>query len=582
VSTAAAATPAPVRPAPARTRWPTVVGAVAAAGIAWLLQLPLLSTEPLFVLVSTAVVGSVVAVGGSLARAGERTSGAAFAAAGLVWMTLGLDRQLPWGPVVAWVTTGLPAVGLGIGVMHYRRHPTGRAERAFPPVGLVLTVGARLLTVPLINPVDLGFPAEAWWPAPWAGTLSRVDALEISRATLLVLAGYIVVLGWRAVKPLRRTGRWRLWPVLLSATVLAAAVAGIQVVTLVLGGLAGRHTVALLTGVVVLVAVSFIPVGGALRRGFGAGSARRLPRVRTPETAAQYVRELTGDPAAELLYAAPDGELLDGTGHRRSVAEEIRPGRFCAWVHGDAGRLALLTGDPGLGADPDALREWLRALAVVAESARPSVLLRTRLARATALRVAEEMTFAEERERFRRDLHDGLHQTIAAARMDLDGLHGLPPGAAEAVVTGLEAKMAIALAQVQSLGGEASPTALDTVNPALDSAIAGAAAGLRLRAGVQVSGGRLGVLTLPVFLLVREAMTNVAKHAGTTAVDVRVRCDGRTVDIEVRDHGRGGAVALPGGRIGDICLRVEELGGTVLMHSPAGCGTTLRATIPCV
>jgi signal transduction histidine kinase len=431
--------------------------------------------------------------------------------------------------------------------------------------------------VPLLDHAALGFPAAAWWPAPWAGALGPVTALEVSRATLLVLAGYVVLLGWRAARPAGRGGRWRLWPVLLAATALAVAVAGVQLVSLLLGGQLGRHAAAVLTGITVLGAVVCIPLGGALRRWFGVGSARRLPRVRTPETAVGYVRQLTGDPTAELLYAAPDGALLDGTGRPRPVAEEIRPGRFCAWVRGDAERLALLTADPALGADPDAVREWVQALSVVAESARPSVLLRSRLARSTALRVAEEMAYAEERERFRRDLHDGLHQTIAAARMDLDGLHGLAPSAAEAVVAGLEAKMTTALTQVQSLGGAPVPTTAET---ALDAAIEAAATRLRLRAAVRVSGDRLGLLTLPVFLLVREAMTNVAKHAGTAAVEVGVRCDGRSVEIEVRDAGRGGAVAGRG--IGEVRRRVEELDGTVTLESPRERGTTLRASIPCV
>jgi signal transduction histidine kinase len=556
--------------------WPTVVGAAAAGAIALLLELPLLPDEPLFVLVSVAVVAGVVAIGGTLARTGQRTSGLAFGVGGLLWIALGLDGRLPFGPIVSWVSTGVSAVALGIGVMHYRRRPVGRLERAFPLVGLLLTVGARVAMVPFIDPAELGFAPDAWWPAPWPGGLTKFAAFETSRATLVVLAGYVVLLGWRATRPARRSGRWRLWPVLLSATALAAGVAGIQLVSLLLGVSLGRHTVATLTGIVVLAAVVGIPLGGAVRRGFGAGSARRLLRVRTPELADGYVRQLTGDPTAELLYAAPDGSLLDGTGRPRPMGEEARPDRLCAWVRADGERLALLTADPAVGADPDAVREWVRALSVVADGARPAVLLRSLLARATALRVAEEMTYAEERERFRRDLHDGLHQTIAAARMDLDGLHGLPPADAEAVVAGLEAKMATALTQVQSLGGTA-PTSPEA---ALDVVIKGAAARLRLDPVVRVSGDHVGLLTLPVFLLVREALTNVAKHAGTAAVDVGVRCDGRSVEIEVRDAGRGGAVAGPG--ISGMRRRVEELGGTVTLESPPARGTTLRASIPCV
>jgi signal transduction histidine kinase len=562
--------------------WHTVVGGVAVvvvAAVAVLVQLPLLPTEPLFVLVTVGVVTSVVIVGGALARAGERASGAAFAAGGLAWLPLAFDKLAPWGPLVSWLSTGLPAVALGIGIVRYRRgRPTHLVERAFPLVGVLLTVVARAVMVPLVDPTALGFPDGSWWPAPWAGVLPAVAALEVSRTTLLVLAGYIVLLGWRVLRPASRPGRWRLWPVPVAASALAVGVVGVQVVTLLMAGGASRHDVATATGVVVLVFVAVIPLGMAVRLVFGAGSARRLPRVRTPETVAQYVRKITGDAAAELLYRAPDGELLDGTGHRRALIEEIRPGRFRTWVPSSGEPIALLTGGPDLGADPDAVREWVRALAVVAESALPSVLLRTRLARATALRVAEEMAFAEERERFRRDLHDGLHQTIAAARMDLDGLHGVGLGTAEVVVAGLEAKMATALAQVQSLGG----TTPATPDAALDTAIENAAARLRLCARVQVTGGRLGVLTLPVFLLVREAMTNVAKHAGTTTVEVCVRSDGHTVEVEVWDDGRGGAVPPPDGGIDRMCQRVEELGGVLVVDSPPDRGTTLRASIPCV
>jgi signal transduction histidine kinase len=563
--------------------WRTATAGVAVAVLGLLLLLPLFPREPVFALVTVGVAAGAAALGVSLARDGERLCASALAFAGVLWLALAVDVHVPWGPIVSWTTTGLPAAALGCVLVHYRRrHPRTAVELALPVVGLGLTVGVRLAMVPFLEPTDLGFPPGAWWPAPWAGTLPVVSALEVSRASLCLLLTYVAVLGWRSLHP-PGVRRGHQWPVLLAGTALAAFAAGVQLFAMVLAGSLDRHASATATGAVVLLFVAVVPLVRVVRYGLGAGSVHRLPRARTPETADSYVREITGDPTAELLYCSPDGGLLDATGHRRTVGQETRPGRFWAWVPGSHGeRVALFTGRCELGGDDEALHEWLRAAALLAESVRPTVLLRTRLARLTALRVAEELARAEERERFRRDLHDGLHQTIAAARMDLDGLQDIAldgPGSTGAVIAGLEAKMAVALDQVRSLGGVAAPPAPDTE---LDSAIGGAASTLRLEPRVTVTGTRLGVLALPVFLLVREALTNVAKHAGAVVVDVRVHSDGRTVEIVVSDDGRGGAVMAVEGGIGGMRHRVEELGGTLVLDSPPDRGTTLRASIPCV
>jgi signal transduction histidine kinase len=579
VSTAAAATPAGLRRVPARRkRGNAALGAAVAAASAVLL-LPQLAAEPVFVLVTAGVATATAVLGGSLLGDGERVSGTAFAAAGLLWLGLAVDAYPPWGPIVSWASTGLPAVALGVGLVHYRhRGPGPPSTRALVAVGLLLTVGARAVMAPFLDPVGLGFPPGAWWPAPWAGALAPVAAVEVSRATLLLLTAYVAVLAWRALHP--PGAPRRRWPVLVAGLALAAGAAVVQVVSLALGGALDRHAAATATGVVALVVVTGLPVARALRRLFGAGSAHRLPRVRTPETVAAYLREITGDPTAELLYRAPDGGLLDAAGRRRSADEETGTGRTTRWVvGGDGERVALLSVRREPVTDRDAAREWVRAASVLADNVRPTVLLRSRFARLTALRVAEELAFTEERARLRRDLHDGLHQTIAAARMDLDGLHEADPAATDAVIAGLEAKMAVALAQVQSLGTPGAPVDLDAE---LGAAVELAAARLRVAARVEVSGARLGVLAQPVFLLVREALTNVARHARASAVDVRVHCDGRTVEIAVRDDGRGGAVPAADGGTGGMRRWVEELGGTVALDSPPGRGTTLRASIPCV
>ena len=51
--------------------------------------------------------------------------------------------------------------------------------------------------------------------------------------------------------------------------------------------------------------------------------------------------------------------------------------------------------------------------------------------------------------------------------------------------------------------------------------------------------------------------------------------------IEVRDDGIGGAVPGNGSGLRGLADRVEALGGRLVLESPAGAGTTLRAEIPC-
>jgi signal transduction histidine kinase len=82
---------------------------------------------------------------------------------------------------------------------------------------------------------------------------------------------------------------------------------------------------------------------------------------------------------------------------------------------------------------------------------------------------------------------------------------------------------------------------------------------------------------------VSEALTNTAKHAAATTVQIQVdtieRDGADLLQVQVRDDGRGGAVAQGTGLVG-LKDRVEALGGRILLHSPPGAGTALRLELP--
>jgi len=83
------------------------------------------------------------------------------------------------------------------------------------------------------------------------------------------------------------------------------------------------------------------------------------------------------------------------------------------------------------------------------------------------------------------------------------------------------------------------------------------------------------------YYVVSEALTNAAKHSRASAVRVAATCADGLLTVEIADDGAGGAGAGRGSGLRGLADRVEALGGTLTVSSPAGQGTTLRAELPC-
>jgi signal transduction histidine kinase len=82
------------------------------------------------------------------------------------------------------------------------------------------------------------------------------------------------------------------------------------------------------------------------------------------------------------------------------------------------------------------------------------------------------------------------------------------------------------------------------------------------------------------YFVVAEALTNVAKYAEATRVDVSVTVEDGILAVEVVDDGKGGARATTGGGLAGLRDRVSALGGELLIDSPQGAGTRLLAQLP--
>ncbi|MET7951154.1 histidine kinase [Micromonospora sp. NPDC005324] len=210
---------------------------------------------------------------------------------------------------------------------------------------------------------------------------------------------------------------------------------------------------------------------------------------------------------------------------------------------------------------------------------------------------------ADERSAIARELHDVVAHHVASMVLrvgvarhvltDLDPRVGEVfddvHGTGSAALTELRRLVAV-LRNPDGVRGDAALTAIEP--SALPAAI-GASIDRARQAGVTVEadldpaiGSLDAVRGMAVLRLTQEALTNVAKHAGTSALAhlvVAVR-DG-SVHWEVTDNGRGGVPAgVPAGGghgITGMRERVEVLGGR-LEAGPTGAGWRVRTVLPAV
>ena len=140
--------------------------------------------------------------------------------------------------------------------------------------------------------------------------------------------------------------------------------------------------------------------------------------------------------------------------------------------------------------------------------------------------------------------------------------------------------LAVTLTELRDLSRGLHPAIL--VEAGLGPAVRALARRSRLPVRVQVqTDGRLpGSCEATAYYVAAEAFTNAAKHAAASAVDIFIeRVDG-ALTVQVRDDGVGGADATRGSGLVGLRDRVEAVGGTMTLDSPARAGTALTVQLP--
>jgi PAS domain S-box-containing protein len=202
----------------------------------------------------------------------------------------------------------------------------------------------------------------------------------------------------------------------------------------------------------------------------------------------------------------------------------------------------------------------------------------------------------EERTRVAREIHDELGQMLTAIKMDLRWIeHDLERfndprlnPLLDKAVAATELTDALA-SSVQRIAAELRPGILDRLGLAM--ALTHEAEQFQQRTGIQCrfrapeDEPLLPVESVTaVFRIFQEAMTNVARHAQASAVEIELASQGGFLALQISDNGRGFRTAdLPGhhslGMLG-MQERARHLGGEITFQSgPAG-GTVVTLRIP--
>lgn len=194
----------------------------------------------------------------------------------------------------------------------------------------------------------------------------------------------------------------------------------------------------------------------------------------------------------------------------------------------------------------------------------------------------ERLARVAERERIARDLHDLLGHTLSVVAMKSELARKLAErdgSAAAAHIGEVEQVAREALKQVREAvsGMRSAQLAVELVNARL----AALAVGLEFEARVDPLPPLDAAQENALAMALREAVTNVLRHAEASRIEVELAREGRELRLCVQDDGRG-CRGAPGNGLSGMRERAGALGGRVLLEVPpgAGRGTRLRFVLP--
>jgi signal transduction histidine kinase len=189
----------------------------------------------------------------------------------------------------------------------------------------------------------------------------------------------------------------------------------------------------------------------------------------------------------------------------------------------------------------------------------------------------------EARRRVERDLHDGAQQRIVVLALKAGMLaqsQAARTAGLDADLRSFEVELNEVLEELRTIASGLHPAALSEggLAPALRTLARRSPVPVVL--DVRLSGEVAKSVEVAAYYVVAETLTNTAKHAEASRIDVTVELRDGHLWVRVRDDGVGGAAPTRGSGLVGLTDRIEAFGGTMTLDSPSGAGTTLVAQLP--
>lgn len=323
----------------------------------------------------------------------------------------------------------------------------------------------------------------------------------------------------------------------------------------------------------------------------------------------QYI--ILFNPAAERMFGVPAARALGlpletlvplrmGAAHRRHVgtfmqsdglSRAMAPNIEATGVRADGSEFplestvsqTLIDGKPQLTA---VLRDVTRRRRADAE-------LREMNRQLRSLSASLQNVREQERTRIASELHDDLGQQLSGLKLELSWLGArLKEGRqlAGSEFDGMRHQLDAAIASVRRIATELRPLILDELG--FGEAVAWQIGEFAKRSGLEVVVDLKAAdlvtddaLATAVFRIVQESLTNVARHAAASKVEVRLVARGDELVLSIRDNGRGMVEGeRPGSGIGLVSMRerAAAFGGRIRIQGEPGSGTLVEVKLPLV